>query len=74
MVALQRGGPLAEHYASAIRESDDPEFLALNEKTFEELPCEKRLEVIEDAGYLFEGPGEQEAVSELPADWFVEHL
>ncbi|WP_255152451.1 dienelactone hydrolase family protein [Halorarius halobius] len=52
----------------------DTQVLELNRDAFERLDCTKELEVIEAAGHLFEGPGELEAVAELAAEWFREHL
>lgn len=52
----------------------DTQVLELNREAYESLRCERRLEVIEGAGHLFEGPGELERVADLAADWFVVHL
>jgi pimeloyl-ACP methyl ester carboxylesterase len=52
----------------------DTQVLELNRDASARLDCEKDLEVIEGAGHLFEGEGELEAVAELAADWFAEHL
>lgn len=54
--------------------SEDTDVLELNEEVLSKLTCEKRLEVIEGAGHLFEGPGELDRVAALAADWFGEHL
>ena len=52
----------------------DTQVLELNRDAFEQLDCEKQLEVIEGAGHLFEGEGELEAVASIAADWFATHL
>jgi len=52
----------------------DTSVLELNRDAFEQLTCEKTLEVIEGAGHLFEGAGQLEAVARLAADWFADHL
>lgn len=52
----------------------DTEVLQLNREAFEQLTCEKELEVIEGAGHLFEGPGELEEVADVAANWFATHL
>ncbi len=54
--------------------SRDAVVLELNREALAELRCEARLEVVPGAGHLFEEPGALDSVSELAADWFVEHL
>lgn len=54
--------------------SEDTDVLELNEETLAELTGEKRLEIVEGAGHLFEGPGQLEEVADHAADWFVDHL
>ena len=49
----------------------DRQVLELNREAFEQLSCERRLEVVPGAGHLFEEPGTLERVSELAADWLV---
>ena len=46
----------------------------LNQKAFDQLDVEKRLEIIPGATHLFEEQGALEAVAGLAADWFVRHL
>lgn len=52
----------------------DTQVLELNLEAFDQLDCEKELEVIEGAGHLFEGPGELEEVADVAAEWFAGHL
>jgi putative phosphoribosyl transferase len=52
----------------------DPRVLELNRQAAAMLHCEKELIVIPGATHLFEEPGTLEAVAELAAEWFVEHL
>jgi putative phosphoribosyl transferase len=52
---------------------DEP-VLRLNEAAFEQLECEKELQVIPGATHLFEEPGTLERVAQLAADWFRQHL
>ncbi|AZH25497.1 dienelactone hydrolase family protein [Haloplanus aerogenes] len=54
--------------------SEDTEVLERNEAMLADLPGEKRLEVVEGAGHLFEGPGQLTTVATLAAEWFVDHL
>ena len=53
---------------------DDEDVLELNREAYDRLACEKRLDVIEGAGHLFEGPGELERVADAAADWFARYL
>ena len=52
----------------------DTSVIAVNRQAFEELQCEKRLEIVPGASHLFEEPGALEAVARLAADWFARHL
>ncbi len=52
----------------------DHDVLALNREALTRLHCEKELEVVPDAGHLFEGPGELEHVADVAANWFESHL
>lgn len=53
---------------------NDDQVLELNQDVYDVLDCEKRLEVIDGAGHLFEEPGALEAVATLAANWFANHL
>jgi predicted phosphoribosyltransferase/dienelactone hydrolase len=48
--------------------------IALNEKAYRVLPCEKSLKVVPGASNLFEEPGALEQVAKLASDWFSRHL
>lgn len=52
----------------------DPQIVALNRAAMGALRCEKRLEVIPNAGHLFEEPGALDSVAEMAAQWFEHHL
>jgi dienelactone hydrolase len=53
---------------------NDKQVLELNRVAYEELLCEKRLEIVPGATHLFEEPGALEGVSRLAAQWFVQHF
>jgi putative phosphoribosyl transferase len=53
---------------------DDAPVIDLNERAFNELCCEKALEIVPGATHLFEEPGTLEQVARLAADWFRRHL
>lgn len=52
----------------------DTEVLALNRDAFEQLPGQKDLHVVPDAGHLFEGEGELDEVADVAASWFANTL
>jgi putative phosphoribosyl transferase len=52
----------------------DPAVLGLNREAYEQLTCEKQLEVVPGASHLFEEPGALERVADLARVWFIEHL
>lgn len=52
----------------------DDVVIELNQMSFSALHCERRLEIVPDAGHLFEEQGKLEAVAKLSAAWFLRHL
>ncbi|HJX23993.1 MAG TPA: dienelactone hydrolase family protein [Candidatus Bathyarchaeia archaeon] len=48
--------------------------LDLNKKAMEQIPAEKKLEIVSGATHLFEEPGKLEEVARLSADWFLAHF
>jgi putative phosphoribosyl transferase len=52
----------------------DEMVLELNRQAYEQLRCEKRLEVVPGATHLFEEPGALDRVAELAAEWFSKYL
>jgi pimeloyl-ACP methyl ester carboxylesterase len=52
----------------------DTEVLMLNREAQRLLAGESRLEIVPEAGHLFEEPGALERVAELTRDWFERHL
>ncbi|MDG6994974.1 MAG: dienelactone hydrolase family protein [Nitrososphaerota archaeon] len=53
---------------------NDEEVIELNRIAFDQLDCEKRLEIVPGATHLFEEPGTLEQVSRLASEWFVKFL
>lgn len=49
---------------------NDPEVLELNREAYDELDCEKRLEIVEGASHLFEEGGTLVQVAKLAEKWF----
>ncbi len=52
----------------------DAQVIALNEKAYSLLQCEKELRIVPGATHLFEEPGTLEEVARLAAEWFQRHL
>lgn len=52
----------------------DPQVVDLNRRAFDELRCEKALEIVAGATHLFEEPGALQAVTQKASDWFADHL
>jgi dienelactone hydrolase len=53
---------------------NDHVVIELNDQAAAELRAEHRVEIVPDAGHLFEEPGALDKVASLAKDWFVEHL
>jgi dienelactone hydrolase len=56
-----------------VGEIDDP-VIELNQRAYEELKTDKRLEIVRGATHLFEEPGTLENVANQASRWFVRHL
>jgi len=54
--------------------SKDTEVIELNRQAFEELSCERRMEIVAGATHLFEEPGALERVAVLASGWFAAHF
>ncbi|NHF59727.1 alpha/beta hydrolase [Flavobacteriaceae bacterium TP-CH-4] len=52
----------------------DKVVIELNEKAFEKLQCERKLEIIPHATHLFEEAGKLAKVANLSAEWFADHM
>jgi putative phosphoribosyl transferase len=52
----------------------DLEVIRLNQQAYEQLTCEKKIEIVPGAGHLFEESGVLEAVATLAIGWFEKHL
>ncbi|WP_212006665.1 dienelactone hydrolase family protein [Chitinophaga sp. HK235] len=52
----------------------DTAVIELNKQAYDELRCEKRMEIVQGASHLFEEPGTLDSVSNLAADWFERYL
>lgn len=49
----------------------DEQVIELNRSAFDQLCCEKKLEIVPAATHLFEEPGKLEEVARLANDWFI---
>lgn len=52
----------------------DYEVIELNRKAYDQLTCERHLEIVPGATHLFEEPGTLEEVARLAGAWFSHHL
>jgi dienelactone hydrolase len=52
----------------------DTEVIELNWEAYEQLHCEKKVEIVDRATHLFEEPGTLEEVARLAAEWFKQHF
>ena len=52
----------------------DTDVLTLNQRAYDELRCEKKLEVVEGATHLFAESGKLEEAANLAANWFNKSL
>jgi dienelactone hydrolase len=53
--------------------ADEP-VITMNRDAYARLHCERRLEIVPGATHLFHEPGALDAVAQLAARWFVDHL
>lgn len=56
-----------------VGELDYP-VISINRAAFDQLRCEKRLQIVPGATHLFEEPGTLAEVSLLAAEWFAKHF
>ena len=54
--------------------SRDTQVMGLNNEAYEQLTCEKKIEIVEGASHLFEEPGALHNVADLAANWFEKYL
>ena len=82
-VVVSRGGrpDLAERFLKDVKAptllivgGNDVPVIALNEKAFDQLQCEKRMEIIPGASHLFEEPGKLQQVAKLASNWFHAYM
>lgn len=52
----------------------DEQVLKLNHSAFGQLHCQKKLEIVPDAGHLFEEPGKLAVVAGLATAWFEKYV
>jgi dienelactone hydrolase len=80
---VSRGGrpDLAGHSLQKVKAptlliigSLDRQVIDLNRKAYDELLCEKQMEIVKGASHLFEEPGTLHKAATLATDWFDHHL
>jgi predicted phosphoribosyltransferase/dienelactone hydrolase len=82
-VVVSRGGrpDLAGQYLARVQAptllivgGDDIPVIALNQQAYQQLRCEKKIEIVPGAGHLFEEPGTLDAVADLAVSWFRKYF
>jgi dienelactone hydrolase len=53
---------------------DDVPVIGMNREAYDQMTCERRMEIVPGATHLFEEPGTLERVAELAREWFVRYL
>jgi putative phosphoribosyl transferase len=53
---------------------DDVPVIGMNREAYDQMTCERKMEIVPGATHLFEEPGTLEQVARLAGDWFVRHL
>lgn len=70
-------GPALPHVTAPtllIVGGDDIPVIQMNQEAYDQLRCEKRMEIVPGASHLFEEPGTLETVARLARDWFTRYL
>ena len=71
---LTKSLPIVTAPTLLIVGSLDTQVLALNQRAYDQLQCNKKLEIVEGASHLFEEPGTLHVVADLATDWFTRYL
>src|SRR4051812_12026276 len=66
--------PRVEAPTLLIVGGNDVPVIAMNQDAYDQMHCERRLEIVPGATHLFEEPGTLEKVAELARDWFTRYL
>jgi len=66
--------PRVEAPTLLIVGGDDVPVIAMNRDAYDQMRCERRMEIVPGATHLFEEPGTLEKVAELARDWFKTYL
>jgi len=66
--------PRVEAPTLLIVGGNDVPVIAMNRDAYDQMHCERRLEIIPGATHLFEEPGTLEKVAELAREWFSRYL
>jgi len=66
--------PRVKAPALLIVGGNDVPVIAMNRDAYDQMHCERRLEIVPGATHLFEEPGTLEKVAELAREWFTRYL
>lgn len=70
-------GPALAHVQAPtllIVGGDDAPVIGMNREAYDQMTCERRLEIVPGASHLFEEPGTLERVAQLARDWFSRYM
>ena len=70
-------GPALPHVTAPtllIVGGDDVPVIGMNREAYDQMQCERKIEIVPGASHLFEEPGTLEQVARLATDWFVRHF
>jgi dienelactone hydrolase len=70
-------GPALPHVTAPtllIVGGDDVPVIGMNREAYDQMKCERRIEIVPGASHLFEEPGTLEQVATLATDWFARHF
>lgn len=71
---LTKALPKVEAPTLLIVGSLDTQVVDLNKQAYDQLVCEKKMEIVAGASHLFEEPGTLHIVADLAANWFEKYL
>jgi len=66
--------PRVEAPTLLIVGGDDVPVIAMNRQAYDQMRCERRLEIVPGATHLFEEQGTLERVADVARDWFTRYL
>ena len=66
--------PLVQAPTLLIVGGNDYPVIGMNREAYDQMQCERRMDIVPGASHLFEEPGTLEQVARLARDWFTKYL